>query len=261
MKNKMVLVVIIVILVVGCIGVYYSNKNGLFVFDAVDNSEIINIENENKELSLKELSDIVFTIDKNTKTVNDMNDLELIHAAVGISVKYIDTITGTEIKDILKDYFGVNKINFVDITCNLPMSDDHDNRMYIYNSKTDKYESNPEHIAHNGTNNGIIHKIVNGRETIEEDFYVFSGNIFYVYNKCGWDICGSNNIYDVYLSYEDAYNKVNKKFNAREKEGFCSKGDCDADKIYEEIKDEIKTVSFYYKKNNDNYVFDHYEVK
>lgn len=262
MKKKMFIVVILVVLVVGCIGVYNSNKDGMFSFDKNDNTKIKNIENENRELSLKELSNIVFTIKKDTKKVTDMDDLELIHASVGISVKYIDTITGSEIRDILKKYFNIDKVKFVDITCDLPMSDDHDNRMYIYNSKTDKYVSNPDHISHVGANSdGIIHKIVNGSETTEGDFYVYSGQIFYAYNKCGWDICGSNDIYDVYLSYDDAHNKVNKQFNAYDKRGFCSKSTCDENKIYEEIKDEIKTISFYYKKNNDNYVFDHYEIK
>ena len=261
MKKRVFLIIIFAILLVGCIFVYSSNKNGMFVFNVEDNKKIIDIENENKKLSLKELSDIVFTREKDTKKVTDMSDLELIHAAIGISSNYIDTITGTEIKEIVKEYFNVDNVSLVDITCNLKKSENHDNRMYIYNSKTDKYESNPEHIAHGVTGNGIIHNIINGEETTQDDFYVYSGEIFYVYNECGWDVCGSNGKYDVYLSYGDALNKTNKQFNAFEKEGLCLKNNCDKNKIYEEIKDKIKTVSFYYTKNNDNYVFDHYEVK
>ncbi|MBR5370151.1 MAG: hypothetical protein IK137_02485 [Bacilli bacterium] len=261
MGKRILLVVIFVILVLGCIGIYKSNNNGMFVFNKDDNNKIINIENENKELGLKEFSDIVFTKEKNIKNKNEMSDLELIHDAVSISPKYIDTITGSEIKKIVKKYFGINNINLVDITCDLPMSDDHDNRMYIYNSKTDKYKYNPDHISHNDISDGIVYYIMNGKETTEGDHYIYSGEIFYVYNKCGWDVCKSNNIYDVYLSYEDATNKINKQFNAYEKDGLCKKNKCDNNKIYKEIKDNVKTISFYYRKNDKNYVFDYYEVK
>ena len=102
MKNKIFLIIILVILIVGCIGVYYSNNEGMFVFNKDDNDKIIKIEKENKQLSLKELSNIVFTVEKSTKKSTDMSDLELIHAAVAISTKYIDTITGDEIKKIVK---------------------------------------------------------------------------------------------------------------------------------------------------------------
>lgn len=261
MGKKILLILMLAILIVGCIWIYNSNDNGRFMFNIDDNNKIIEIEKENKQLSLKELSNIVFTKEKSTKKKSDMSDLELIHDAVSISPKYVDTITGKEIKEIVKKYFDIDKINLVDITCDFPMSDDHDNRMYIYNSKTDKYVSNPNHIAHNGNSNGIVYYIMNGKETTEDDYYIYSGEIFYVYNKCGWDICRSNDIYDVYLSYSDAVNKINKQFNAYEKSGLCKKNKCDNNKIYEEIKDNIKTISFYYKKNNDNYVFDYYEVK
>ena len=261
MKKNRMLIVILVILIVGCIGIYYSNKNGFFDFNSETNKEIIDIENENKKLSLRELSDIVFTKSKDTKKVTDMDDLELIHAAIGISVNYVDTITGKEIKEIVKNYFNVDNIKLVDITCDLGKSEVHDNRMYIYNSKKDKYESNPEHISHVANSDGITYYIVNGKDTTEDDYYIYSGQIFYVYNGCNWDVCGHTGIYDVYLSYEDALNKTNKQFNAYEIEGLCKKNSCSKSKVYEEIKNKIKTVSFYYKKNKDNYIFDHYEVK
>lgn len=261
MKNKMVIVVIVIILIVGCIFVYYSNKNGMFGFDLETNKEITNIEKENNELSLKELSKIVFTKNKDIKKVTDMDDLELIHAAIGISVNYVDTITGKEIKDIVKKHFGVDNVRLVDITCDLDKTEYHDNRMYIYNSKKDKYESNPEHISHVANSDGITYYIVNGKETTQDDSYIFTGQIFYVYNGCNWDVCGHTGVYDVYLSYEDALNKTNKQFNAYEKEEFCSKTGCSKSKVYEEIKDKIKTVNFYYRKKNNNYVFEHYEVK
>ena len=267
MKNKrtkiirsVFILVLLIMLVVGCIKIYYSNRNGVFVFDADENNKIINIEKENKELSLKELSNIVFAVNKDNKKATEMSDLELVRAAVAISTKYIDTITGTEIKKIVKDYFNIDNVKFVDIPCNLPMSEEHDNRMYIYNSKTDKYESNPEHLGHGGSSNGISYYIMNKKETTEGNYYVYSGNIFYVDNGCIWDTCGSTGMYDVYLSYSDASNKVNKQFNAYEKEELCN-NTCDNDKIYEEIKDNVKTIKFYYKKKTDNYVFDHYEIK
>ena len=261
MKKKILLIIVSIILVAGCIGIYNSNKKGLFVFNVDENKKIINIENENKELSLKELSSLIFKVNQDTKKVSDMTDLELIHAAIGISVRHVDTITGVEIKEIVKKYFNIDNVNLVDITCNLKMSDDHDNRMYIYNPKTDKYENNPEHLGHGGKSNGIGYYIMNGKETIEGEFYIYSGEIFYYYNGCVWDTCGSTGIFDIYLSYEDANNKSNKQFSAYEKDDICVNSTCDTNKIYELIKDNIKTISFYYKKNNDIYVFDHYEVK
>ena len=76
MKNKIFLIIILVILIVGCIGVYYSNNEGMFVFNKDDNDKIIKIEKENKQLSLKELSNIVFTVEKSTKKSTDMSFVE-----------------------------------------------------------------------------------------------------------------------------------------------------------------------------------------
>ena len=85
------------------------------------------------------------------------------------------------------------------------------------------------------------------------------------YYGCYGVTCDGTTIVDIYLTYEDAVNKTNKVMNAIENAEYCKKigsvsYDCDVDKIARSLEN-VKTINFYYKKVNNNYVFDHYEIK
>ena len=129
--------------------------------------------------------------------------------------------------------------------------------MYIFNSSIDKYEYNVNHPGHGGGSDGISVYLADGEVSTDGEHYVYSEKIFYYYHGCVWDTCGPTGIFDIYLSYTDAKNQTNRLMDAQ---GYCSDYGCDEEKIYEEIKEKVKTVNFYYKMIDGRYVFDYYEI-
>ena len=186
---------------------------------------------------------------------------KLIHILVALSGKSITEVTGTELKELAVKYFDITNLEFVDQHCGIEKTETHDDVMYLYNSTTDKYEYNENHPGHGGSSTGIGSHLVTGTKSTEGEYFVYSRPVFYIYNGCVGDICGPTGIYDVYLTYEDVVNKTNKLFNAFDNSDYCQNESCNDDKIYENIKDKVQTVYFYFKNSNGNYVFESYEIK
>ena len=299
-NNKIVWIILLVIVMIGClIGGYFLNDSEMFhklksnsdeEKIKEEKSEKNNIKNQNEQkeigiedeknddsnikktnnidvtkldISLEKFSNVVFT--RNGKNVVKRDEIvgeQLIGNLVALSGKNIESITGKELKYLASKYFEVNNLEFANLTCPNEITPNHTTNVFmIYNEETDKYEYNPNHSGHGGSSDGIMTILIDGKESTDGGYYTYSYKLYYIYTGCIWDTCGWNGIYDVYLSYEDAVNKNNKVLAAADDENYCVNEKCDDDKIYEAIKDKTKTVKFYYKKNNDNYVFDHYEVK
>ena len=292
-KKPVFLIILLIILGIGCIGTgYYLNESGIFnklesePIEEENKEEVkeeTNVknqsENENKDvvvsensknidvtkldISLEKFSNVVFA--RNGKKVVKRDEIvgeQLIGNLIALSGKNIENITGKELKYLASKYFEVDNLEFANLTCSNEITPNHTTNVFmIYNEETDKYEYNPNHSGHGGSSDGIMTILKDGKESTDGGYYTYSYKLYYIYTGCIWDTCGWNGIYDVYLSYEDAANKNNKVLAAADDENYCINEKCDDDKIYEAIKEKAKTVKFYYKKNNDNYVFDHYEIK
>ena len=292
-KKPVFLIILLIILGIGCIVTgYYLNKSGIFnklesepieeekKEEVKEETNVKNqSENENKDvvvsensknidvtkldISLEKFSNVVFA--RNGKKVVKRDEIvgeQLIGNLIALSGKNIENITGKELKYLASKYFEVDNLEFANLTCSNEITPNHTTNVFmIYNEETDKYEYNPNHSGHGGSSDGIMTILKDGKESTDGGYYTYSYKLYYIYTGCIWDTCGWNGIYDVYLSYEDAANKNNKVLAAADDENYCINEKCDDDKIYEAIKEKVETVKFYYKKNNDNYVFDHYEIK
>ena len=227
--------------------------------DIVDDSK-----QSNKTNDLSYFSRVVFQKDKSILTVNDLNGENLIRDLEALSGSTsFDSVTGKYLKEIASNNFGINDVSFVDITCGFEHSDGTTNVMHKYNKETDKYENNPEHKGHGGGSNGIGYNFIGGKTGIVDDYYTYTVGIYYSSDGCVTDTCGPLTSLDVYLNYEDAVNKTNRVMNVVDDSECCNKIDvgysCDPNIIYSKINN-AKKVIFYYKKENNNYVFSKYEI-
>ena len=192
-------------------------------------------------------------------SINDLDGDQLIKKLVLLSGKSFEKVTGNELKQIAKKYFALSSFEFVNVSCDSGYSD-HDTTMYIYNPQTDKYEYNKNHPGHGGKSDGIFYQLEDESTFVENDFVVYSAKIYFVYNGCISDTCGPTGIHEIYRSYEDASQRANMVLNAFDS-NFCVDYYCDDKKIYTDIKEKLKTVKFYYKNVDDNYLFEYYEIK
>lgn len=273
-KGLIILVVILLLLCIG-MGVFiFMNKDKIFAKDTPSTKEnAAKKEKVQKEedlpndikTNLKELSDVVFEFDKSSLKVNDIDKERLINNLVAIDKKgSVTDITGTRLKELALKYYNISDLELVDITCGWDHNNQSTNVMYIYNSSIDKYEYNPEHAGHGGSSLGIRAYKFDDKVLKEDDNYIYSTHVFYEDTGCTAGICGPLEKLDIYYTYEDAINKTNKVMDAVTNSSLCEKIEvgykCDDKKIYDKVKEKTKTINFYYKKVNDNYVFEKYEI-
>ena len=274
-KNSgLIIIILILVLLCGGMGTFvFINKDKLFTekSESKEKKEIIKETKqetvpEDIQTNLKRLSSIIFKYDKNSLEVNGIDKEVLIKDLVLIDKSgSITETTGTRLKELALKYFNISDLKLVNITCGWDHNNQGTNVMYIYNSSTDKYEYNPEHGGHGGGNTGISVYKVDDKAIEENDYYIYSTHIFYKDTGCISDTCGPLEKLDIYYTYEDLVNKSNKAMNAVTDDSLCKKESvgytCDENKIYEKIKANTKIVKFYYKKLNDNYVFEKYIVE
>lgn len=268
-KSPIGMIILVIVLMIGClVGGYFLSDSGVLSKKSDDKTEKKSTTDNKKEKEekdggpseeyLEKVSEVVFEQKKSSLYLKDIDKEKLISNLFKLINKSGDEVTGTELKELAVKYFGITDLEFVDLTCGL------DGIVTSkYNPATDKYEHNYNHPGHGGFGDGVSHKLFNLKKTQEGDYYVFSMGIFYG-NACNHAPCVPDGVEAVYLTYEDALKKENRVLSAVDA-GYCSPYEefytCDWQKLYEDIKDKTKKVKFYYKKVNDNYIFDHYEVK
>ena len=245
--------------------------------DVVDNGskEIVTMDEKNGEtivneetdinIDLKTFSKLLFKKNISNRSVGEINGEELIRLLFSLNNNLFTSTTGTKLKETAHDYLGIDNVDFVDITCSYFDKSD-TNVLYTYNKDIDKYDRNPNHGSHGFSQDGINYYFFDGKESSDQNYYIYSVGLIYYYNGCKSEVCGPTSSMDIYLSYEDIVNKTNKVMNAIENSNLCKKVDygegyeCNLEEISKAVTNP-KTVNFYYKKVNDKYVFVKYEIK
>ena len=276
-SSGLIIIILILVLLCGGMGTFvFINKDKLFT-EKSESKETKKNKKETKQetkqekvpedihTNLKRISSIIFEYDKSSLEVNSIDKEKFINDLVSIDKSGdITETTGTRLKELALKYFNISDLELVNITCGWDHNNQGTNVMYIYNPSTDKYEYNLEHAGHGGSSTGI--SIYKGDDKVieENDYYIYSTHIIYKDNGCTAGICGPLEKLDIYYTYDDTVNKVNKVIDAVTDNSLCKKEAvgyvCDENKIYEKIKSNTKIVKFYYKKINDNYVFEKYEI-
>lgn len=271
-KNKsnvgfIVLIVILLLVICGLVGYILYDKASDDIKS--QNGKKIETEKEEKDASkyqdeLASLSENIFQYDKENLNLDEFDDQDFIYVLASISGKSITEVTGTELKQIAKDNFGIDDLKLVDIRCGMNHPSDETNIMLIFNTENDKYEYNENHPGHGGGGSGASVYFADGKVSVDGDYYKYSSNIYF-YRTCNGDTCGPIENLNVYAIYNDLEQDTNKIMDATSNENYCQQVDfgyeCNYDKIYDAIKDRLHSVTFYYKLVNNKPVFDRYEFK
>ena len=266
-KGFIIVIILLVLIICGLVGYILYNKS------MIDNKEK-NVKEEKKDVvkevkdvdkykeNLSLLSEKIFQYDKESLKNSELEGQDLIYVLSNIGGKSITEITGSELKTIAKENFGVDNLELVGIKCGMNHPAGESDIMLIYNSNTDKYEFNPEHPGHGGGSRGASFYLGDGKASTDGDFYKYTSNIYF-YKTCSGDTCGPIENMNIYLTYKDLDEGINKVMDATSNDKLCQQAEfgysCDFDAIYNAIKDKTKTISFYYKLVNDKLVFDRYE--
>ena len=263
-----VLIVVLILVICGLVGYILYDKTS----DDIKSQKGKTVETEKKEEKdaskykdeLALLSEKIFVEEKDTLSVDELNGAEFITVLVSISGKSFTDVTGTELKQIAKDNFGVKELDLADIKCGMKHPAGETNVMLIFNPESDKYEFNPNHPGHGGGAKGVSFYFGDGKATVDGDYYTYKANVYF-YKTCSGDTCGPIENMDIYATYNDFEQDTNRIMDATTNEKYCKQVDvgyeCNNDDIYNAIKDKLHSVTFYYKLVNNKPVFVRYEFK
>lgn len=261
-----VLIVVLLLVICGLVGYILYDKTS----DDIKSQKGKTVETEKKEEKdaskykdeLALLSEKIFQYDKENLKNSELSGQDLIYVLANIAGEGIMTTTGTEMKKIAKDNFGIDNLELVGIKCGMKHPAGVSDVMLVYNSETDKYEYNPDHPGHGGGSNGASFYLGDGKVSIDGDFYKYTTNIYF-YKTCSGDTCGPIENMNIYLTYKDLDEGINKVMDATSNDKLCQQVEvgysCDYDAIYNAIKDKLHSVTFYYKLVNNKPVFVRYE--
>ena len=272
MKKRIIWIIIFIIgIVLLASGLFITfgvgaNNTSVVSDSNAKNDEVISTEETDTHVDLKTFSKLIFKKDISSRNVSEIKGEELIRLLFSLNGNGLTTnVTGAKLKETAHDYLGIDDVEFADITCSYYDKNDK-NVLYSYNKDTDKYEENLKHGGHGLITDGINYYFIDGKETSDENYYIYSAGLIYYYNGCRSDICTIDTAMDIYLSYEDIVNKTNLVMNAINNSEFCKESEhgvgyeCNLEKISKAVNNP-KNVNFYYKKVNDKYVFVKYEIK
>ncbi len=264
-----VIIIILFLIICGLVGYILYNhvkddikdQKGKTVETEVKKEEKVDSEYQD---DLAELSKKIFQSDKENLSIDEFDEQELIYVLSNISGKSITEITGTELKKVAKENFGIDDLKLVDIRCGMNHRARETNVMLIFNPESDKYEYNDKHPGHGGGSSGIGYIFNNGKATVEGDVHKYEADIYF-YKSCTGDTCGPTEHMDVYLTSKDLIEGINKVMDATGNEKCCKKlevgYDCNFEEIYNVIKDKVHSIVFYYKIVDNKPVFERYEFK
>lgn len=286
MKNKkniggIILVVILIFLIIGLISYILIDKN-IIKFGAEKEDEIV--EEKDKTLSDTEksklfaLADIIFN-DEDSLNVEDIDNQTKLNIALKLNESNFLEISGQQLINTYHDYFGQNQeITLENIKC--PGSDALQHTgdaqyLYLYDKNTDSFINNPNHPGHGGGGSAkpyINYKYIE-TSSVDDDIYKLNLKIYFVQNPCMGDTClGLPNDVKVYKSYNDAVKEEGYIVDATVNENYCTISEtvsneyskfyeCDYDKIYEGVKDDLNTYTFEFIKENNNLIFKRYYLE
>lgn len=276
-KVLKIIIVILTILLVACIS-YIT-----YDYVMVDTLPMRKTPRKIKEVSditvTKDDEDLMLKIaramynDKNITKFNDLDDQTKLNIAITLSGESIEKVTGDKLISTIKKYYGEDaKLNLVDYKCTAHYDINGSDILYKYNSKTDKYIYNEEHYGHGGSTDPSepVHYLGEDSYSVKGNTIYFKAGVFYMENYCYSDICYPATNMKIYKTYNAAKNKLNPIIDAVNNDGYCTKNndfsdqvtkayDCDNDKIFLGLKNDLNTYTFEFTKYGDNLIFNMYK--
>ena len=275
MKTKKYILILVIIFVIGVIigligGILYNSNNTSKEQKEESTKEIKKEEldsstEESLEQAMGILARLVFHVEKEYLTIEDLTDLEKVNIAVSLSNKDADESTGEELNTIFKNNFGNNQtLNFVDIKCPYDHGSEEANTMYKYDSTQNKYVKG-KHGGHGGSISNEIAKELSSINVISENnqYHYQAKVLYYELEKCP-DV-GPCTYGSAYKTYKDAINKTNELVKIKDNEKYTSYLQDNfpvvhIDKIMEDYKKQLLTVDFVFEEQDNNIIFKYYKI-
>lgn len=255
------LVIMLMLMVLG-LGAYITYDKVLSNKDNTDNKT----EKNTVVVSQDEIDTIMDIIDKlpnkdsldieSLKKMDNQDKLKLAMNFRETKAEDSNSFKGKDLKDALIKMFGSDlDIKLESYKCGM----DHENdELYIYNEKTDTFTYNDKHLGHGVAGDSTIDTAYNYFVSYETE----SNNIIFkvkkIFEGSAGDIYNSCQFYKIGINTDDK--------DARKNTNYCKKVDeynyeCDCDKIYEDEKANLKTYTYIFEKENNNFVFKSYSIE
>ena len=274
-KGLICLVVILLIAVLGLTGYILVDKGVIKLKKEVTVKEKVTTEDKNDdvivsndELSImKKISEVMF----NRSDEGDFNSLDnqtKLTLAINLTGKSTLEVTGKEILDTVKKYFGSSgKIVLENIVCPIVGStndayfvESHSgNRkyLYLYKEDSDRFVYNDEHGGHGALSDPVLNIVNMVSYSAKKNIYKYKANVFYINTGCADSICGPL-LGNMYATYEDAKNDTNLLEDIKKNSKYCDGDQCDYEKVSSDYADKLNNYIFEFVKDDNNLVFKKY---
>lgn len=278
-KNNIYALIIVglIILVLVLFGViiyikFYSNvDNGKDGDNKNTNTVKVETNISDDDLNLmKKVSEAIFVDSSDKISVSEMSNILKLDFVSNITGKFIKEISGTEINEIYKKYTG-NDVELVGLPCGMEHKNGDSNIYLIYNSNTDKYEYNPDHIGHGGAGNKVRSHLNYSSSERKDNSYKYVMSLYFDDSGFSGEV-GVPTITraNIFKTYNDAVNNKNSILNALNNNELCTSTynsnydmdivECNDTEIYKAVKNKIGTCTFEFELVDNNLVFKKYYV-
>lgn len=285
MKNKksirwIILLVVLILIILGLVGYILIDK------------KIINFKTANDQLEEQKQKEETITEEEQSKMlafakaafedetgieVDDLDNETKINIISLLKDKSLTDLSGTEIKNEYYKYFGEKEeLELVNITCpaaNILNHSGDAKYLFVYDKEADSYIYNPTHQGHGGGAGAksYISYVYQDKAIKEKDIYKLKVKVYYTNNPAYHnDTWGPLSNMKVYKNQEDTISEENFIVDAYLNDNYCQPKEdemfgeiyeCDYDKIYEGVKDDLNTYIFEFVKENDNLIFKRYYLE
>ena len=223
------------------------------------------LEVTGEEMSaLEKVSKLVFTIEKETFTKEDLTEDQKANIARSLSNNFLQT-TGTEMTKEFQKYFGSDQtVTYNDLGCGMDHGSEEENALYIFDKAQDKYIYNDKHPGHGGGWKDVIDfKMAFEKLTIEDDEYHYAVKVLF-YGKYGCPDAGPCTYGKAYKSYNDAKNETNALVEIDNNEKYVvgigtDMAKTNMDQVMTDVKNQLDTYEFVFVREDGNLIFKEYK--
>ncbi len=259
MRKKLLLLMIVLVLitVTGC-SLKKPEKGPTL-------TEKVTVTEQDME-TIKKVSEVIFNVEKEKLKVDDLTAAEKGQIAVDLAGGYFTDISGTEMTNNFRKYFGdKQEVEYEDIKCFEDHGSEEANIMLTFDKEKDKYVYNDKHPGHGGGGKAFIGSEMSfdSLDIVENEYHYNVKVLFYGTAMCH-DI-GPCEYGKAYKSYNDAKNETNSLADIdnntkyTETDYMTDLPIVHLEKVIEDYKDKLDTYEFIFVKENNNLVFKEYK--
>ncbi|MBR3210693.1 MAG: hypothetical protein IKF71_02010 [Bacilli bacterium] len=214
---------------------------------------------------LERVSELVFTMENESLKTEDLTEAKKAEIARRLQ-KDFTSVSGTKMEEDFKKYFGRDQfVLFDNIPCGMEHENEEENIMLFFDNEQDRYVYNDKHPGHGGGwSDTISFEMSFDNITVIGKEYHYDVKVFF-FGKYGCGDVGTCTWGKAYKTYEDAKNGTNPMIDIDNNRDYMkdTSGPPQADLsiVMEDIRENLDTYEFVYKKVDGYPVFQSYSKK